>query len=40
MKRKTIYLSLLLVSCLLASCSKSKDDGLSWTDVGLSVQKR
>ncbi|MGM9781514.1 MAG: M12 family metallopeptidase [Candidatus Cryptobacteroides sp.] len=32
MKRKTIYLSLLLVSCLLASCSKSKDDGLSWTE--------
>ena len=32
MKLKTIYLSLLLVSCLLASCCKPEDNELSWTE--------
>ena len=32
MKRTLLFLGLLLVSCLLASCSKPEDNELSWTE--------
>ena len=32
MKRRLLFLGLLLVSCLLASCCKPEDNELSWTE--------